>query len=780
MTKLLYALLLILGISSPNYAQSNLLDVVHYDISFDTINFTSKSIEAHAHLEFKSTSAQNITTLEVSLLSLIIDSIIDQNSNALAYSYNDTVLVITLLNPVNNITSETVSIYYHGIPKGDPTGWGGFYFNFNYAFNLGVGFGSDPHVFGRAWFPANDVFTDRSTYSFHVTTATGYKAFCNGILTGVTLHANGNNTWNWNLTTPIPTYLASVAIAPYYTWSRNYQNIPVEIACMPNDSNNVNATFQNLDTVLSHYIQAYGPYPFQKVGYCLIPFNSGAMEHATSIHIGTAYVNGSLTYETLWAHELAHMWWGDWITCESEGDMWLNEGFASFNEAYVTEKLYGTDAYRTWFRTNHRKVLQFAHITDNGYLPLINIPHAHTYGPTVYNKGADVAHTLRYYMQDSLFFQGCRDFMNNRGNSSVNSYHLRDELTTSSGISMNRFFDDWVFTPGFPHFDIDSLEVVNLAAHQYNLHTRQKSKGNSAIYEMKVEVNFTDGVNDTTLLLLMGNMTNSFPVSLNFTPTWYSIDRNDHMGDAISDFEKKLFTTGTNSFFDTYSNVNVITTGADTSTVRAELHWVKPDPFKNASNHPGIRLSDYRYWKFDGIFKPGFLAKATLNYNGSTNATAGHLDNNLITGNEDSLVLFYRSSVKDDWQIVNGYTLTTGNKFDKAGSMTIDTLKRGEYVMGYRDFTTGLSNPSSPNQMDLQIWPNPSSGNVNFKSEGTENQFINLEIFNAEGKNILNTQIKSNQPFIWTPHKGQKGVFVARVQSENKYTFSKIFQVLSF
>lgn len=76
MTKLLYTLLLILGISLPNYAQSNLLDVIHYDISFDTINFPSKSIKAHAQLEFKSNSIQSITNLEVSLLSLIIDSII--------------------------------------------------------------------------------------------------------------------------------------------------------------------------------------------------------------------------------------------------------------------------------------------------------------------------------------------------------------------------------------------------------------------------------------------------------------------------------------------------------------------------------------------------------------------------------------------------------------------------------------------------------------------------------------------------------------------------------
>jgi len=547
---------------------------------------------------------------------------------------------------------------------------------------------------------------------------------------------------------------------------------------MPADTNKVIATFQNLDSVLSFFIAAYGPYHFEKVGYCLVPFNSGAMEHAASIHIGSAYINGSLTYETLWAHELAHMWWGDWTTCESEGDMWLNEGFASFNEAYITQKLYGKTAYRDWIRSNHRKVLQFAHITDNGYLPLINIPHEHTYGPTVYNKGANVAHSLRYYMGDSLFFEGCRDFMNNRGNSAVNSYDLRDELNASSGLSLNSFFDDWVFTPGFPHFDIDSLETVNLSTHQFILHTRQKSKGNTHLYEMKVEVNFNNGINDTNITFIMDQGVNSFPITLGFNPTWYSIDRNDKMSDAITDYEKKIFTTGSSSFLETFSTVNVITNGVDTSLVRIEHHWVKPDPFKSGGN--GIRLSSSRYWKADGLFANGFHAKATLTYNGSSNTSAGYLDNDLITGTEDSLVLFYRVNAGDDWSQVNGYVINAGNKFDKIGSVTLDTLKRGEYVLGYRDFTTGLIHPSNPNKPQLEIWPNPSSGNVNFKTTGNSSKEITLEIFDNTGRNVLNTIIKNDQLFTWTPMKGQRGSYIAKVTNENNIFDSKTFQIINF
>src|SRR3954470_17738883 len=107
-------------------------------------------------------------------------------------------------------------------------------------------------------------------------------------------------------------------------------------------------TFSNIDTILNAYINAYGPYPFNKVGYVEIPFGSGAMEHATSIHIGKAFVDGTKTYETLWAHELSHMWWGDKVTCETAEDMWLNEGFASYNEGFVRQVVAGTQGYKDW------------------------------------------------------------------------------------------------------------------------------------------------------------------------------------------------------------------------------------------------------------------------------------------------------------------------------------------------------------------------------------------------------------------------------------------------
>ena len=750
-------------------------DVHQYHIAIDTISFPTKMIGGYCELRL-SPAASSPSSLTLQLLRMSIDSVKGPGSQPLAFQYNDTILSIQLTAPASPADTLQLTVYYHGMPVTDPSGWGGFYFSGNHAFNLGVGFESDPHNMGRAWFPCVDNFTDRATYRFSTTVPSGYKAFCNGLLVSDSILPDGRHRWVWEMDDPIPTYLASVAIAPYHTWERTCQNLPVQIACLPQDTAKVTSTFVHLDSVLYHFISAYGPYRFDKVGYCLVPFNSGAMEHATSIHIGRAFIDGSLNYETLWAHELAHMWWGDWVTCETAGDMWLNEGFASFNEAYMTEKLYGREAYRDWLRSNHRRVLQFAHRNDNAYLPLINIPHAHTYGQTVYNKGADVAHTLRSYMGDSLFFTGCRAYMDSLGNGSANSYDLRDRLSAATGLDMTRFFDDWVFTPGFPHFSVDSVTAISASAHIYQIHTRQKSKGNNHIYEMPVQITASDGIRDTTFVVMMDSLTNTHTVQLGFLPGWFAVDRNEMISDAISDREKLILQTGQLPFEETNVTLNVLTPGMDTGIVRIEHHFVTPDPF--ASQNPGIMISDYHYWSVDGIFRPGFAARANFAYNGTASSTAGFLDNTLITGTEDSLVLLYRKSCAEDWTAAPGQTLMTGAKFDKIGQISVDSLRKGEYALGYKVQSTALNGVDKNEVNPLKVWPNPSDEAVTCRVELPPGKRYLLSISTLEGKSAGNIYIGGMENFEWTPPKGMHGTFIFRLFDGRREIADKQVQII--
>jgi aminopeptidase N len=749
--------------------------VAKYVISIDTLDFVAKTLRAKTEVQAVA-KVNQVAEMRLELLQLTIDSL-RINGQAVSYAYNDTVISIPVNPPANFGDSIKVTVYYRGAPKQDASGWGGFYFTGQYAFNLGVGFQAIPHNLGKVWFPCLDVFNDKAEYEFFITTASTMKAFANGNLIAEIINPNGTKTWHWKMTDPIPTYLACMAVGPYITKTKTSNGIPVEWACVYTDTTNINNTFQNLDTVLSTFIHAWGSYPFGKVGYSLVPFNSGAMEHATAITIGRAFINGMMTYETLWAHELAHMWWGDNVTCLTAQDMWLNEGWATYNEALMTEAVYGKTAYKNWIHSNHRKVLQFAHVpqNDGSYLTMNNIPETHTYGMHVYQKAADLIHTMRNYMGDSLFFDGCHFFQGNHAYGNASSYELRDDLEASSGINMNRFFDDWIFTPGWPHFSIDSVVYVPGGLDHYFVYTRQRSRGNNHIYKMPVEITFSNQTQDTTVVIVIDSATNMFHIPLIQTADWIMLDRNQKVSDAIVDFEKDVSALGVQQFPETGMTLNVQVLGITVppvmiNKVRVEHHYVTPDGFKQTN--PGIRLSDYHYWSVDGRFLPGFLSKATFGYDGSTGLSNGYLDNNLITGAEDSVVILYREGTWDDWQIVNGFTRNIANPTDKRGTITIDTLKKGEYVFGYYDYTvTSLAEQTVLKEKLFSIIPNPASHHVTF--EALKKLPVNSTLKVTDNRGIAVFEQRLDDSLSFDTSILDAGIYVVNLIQKNKVVQSE-------
>ena len=761
----------LIGTQNVSAGVSDTIHVSHYNITIDTINFSAHTLRGSTLLSIQSKLNQ-VHNITLNLLQLQIDSIKSRNQK-LNFTYvASTDIHISAPAALNTGDTLSLRVFYHGSPKQDAS-WGGFIFSGSYAFNMGVGFAADPHSFGKVWFPCVDEFTDRSTYEFFINTSASNKAFCNGTLQSVVSNPNGTKTWHWELKQPIPAYLASIAVAPFYTLKKTYNGIPVEWAIMPTDSIKTKNTFANFGSALSCFTNSYGPYRFDKAGYVAIPFNYGAMEHATSIHIGKAFIDGTLNYETLWAHELSHHWWGDLVTCETEGDMWLNEGFASFNESLFLENLYGKTSYKNNIRSVNRYVLQFAHIDDGGYLSLENVPHLYTYGTTVYQKGAMVAHTLRNYMGDAKFFQGCKDYMNNKAFANANSNDLRNELATSSGNNLNNFFTDWISTPGFPHFSIDSTRITpNGNLYDVKIFTKQKQKGNTHMYNMLVECNFTNGIKDTNVVFTIDSAVNSYHVQLPFLPNWISIDRDDKMSDAISDYEKTISTLGSQAFPETNASLNVLNKGNSNSTVRIEHHWVAPDDF--IGQNPGIKLSDYHYYSVDGIFTPSFLAKATFIYDGSF-STTGYIDNTLIpsNGREDSLVILYRKGAGYNWQMVKGYTLNKGvSSLDKKGTFTIDTLKKGEYVFGYHDISLSSKNQAeniSEKNYQLSISPNPvkEKCTIHFTIPVQEKGIIHIT--DMLGKEIFQTAVYAHQNFItWDTWQKNAGMYIVSLEVNQK------------
>ncbi len=692
--------------------RSDTVDILNYSINLNITDFTTNVIKGNTKVKF-TPKVNGLNKIELDLLELILDSV-KIGAVSLTTLYNDTTLIVNLPTVLNIGDTSIATVYYHGTPQGDASGWGGFYFQSGYAFNLGVGFSALPHVYGRVWFPCFDNFVERSSYEFNITTNAGKVAYCNGYLAHDTTDLAGDRTRKWILNEEIPSYLACVAVANYAEINQTYNgiaaSIPIVIAAVASDTTAVKNSFINLPVALSTYETHFGPYMWNKVGYSMVPFNSGAMEHATNIAYPKATATGSLTYQTLYAHELSHHWFGDLATCRTAEDMWLNEGWAKYCEFLFSETLNGYPNYLTNVRVNHEDNLHF-NTPKEGILTLSNIPQAFTYGDHVYNKGADIAHTMRGYMGDSLFFYSVKTYLSNNNYKDVSSLDFQNELSAASGIDMTDFFNGWVNNPGWPHFSIDSSIVIPSGSN-YSVTVFVKQKLTDApnyFNSVPLELTFKSANwVENTQTFIMSGANASFNFTVPFNPSFIGLNMAEKISHAVAPEFKTIKTTGTSNFANAKMTLNVLSI-IDSAFVKIEHNFTTPDP---AYAIP-YRLSPNHYWKVDGILPSIFRSKATLNYDGRTTAFSGNywLDNNLVTTFEDSLVLLYRRDASVNWSVYPFYTKNMlSNNNDKRGIITIDSLQLGEYVFAMMDYASGIQQVGFvDDKHTLALYPNPAN-----------------------------------------------------------------------
>lgn len=736
--------------------RSDSIDITHIDLKIDVSHFIQKVLYGQATVSYQA-KVNGVRYIKLDLLRLTIDSIKGVNTG-LSYTYNDSVVSIVLPQVLPSGQQDSLTVFYHGTPIQPPGDFGGFYWDNTYAFNIGVSFLADPHNFGRVWFPCFDNFVERSTYHFAITTDSTRSAYCNGYADSTVTNADHTRTWYWSMRDEIPSYLASMSVADYAVVHDSYQAtngmLPIWLVARPGDTTNLKNSFQHLKDALRIFEDRFGPYEWNRVGYCVVPFTAGAMEHATNISYMRAIVNGNLQYENYMAHELSHHWFGDLATCDNAGDMWLNEGWARYCESIFYEGLYGQDRYRQEIRSNHDDVIHLAHVEDSAYWAPSGIPTRLTYSNySVYEKGADRTHTLRGYMGDSLFFGCVRSYLQHYKRKDVNSYTLRDYLRTCSGLSnINDFFTDWIFDGGFPDFSIADKRITAAASgYEVGITIRQRGDHTSHLFNnVPLEVSYFDSTGHRLVrtATVSGACTQYF-ATLPFAPMYIALDFDEKLSDAVTDqWVRMAGLSHTYSFGAARMSINLLQS-ADSSLVRVEHHWVAPDASKN--NIPGLHLSDYRYWDVDGIWSDDFLASATIAYNGSV-TTAGYLDNTFITNSEDSLVVMYRPDAQSQWQIEPDVIFNTGSLNDKVGTVTINTLQKGQYALAIYDATRvdsaqagsscfPLSISSITARRDFKAYPNPVHTGALVIETDDAGAYVRCTLTNMLGQIVLEQKV---------------------------------------
>jgi aminopeptidase N len=711
-----------------NYnSRSDSFDIINYNIDIQEVNYTNSSLRAVCTVQMRAKMA-GINKINFDLLRLVTDSV-KIGSTLLTYSTNDSMVLVNF--PATNLNDTlNISFYYRGQPRTDAS-WGGFYFQGSYAYNLGVGFSSDPHNFGRVWHPCFDNFVERATYQVSVSTMGSKRGHSNGLMSSE-ITQNGQTTRVWQLTTAIPSYLACIAVADYTTVRQSYAglngNIPIELAAEAGDTAALKVAFQNLPSALSAYERWFGAYRWQKVGYSLVPFNAGAMEHATNI----AYPKYTLTnpaqyerYETLMAHELSHHWWGDWVTCETAEDMWINEGMASYCEHLFLEELHGRERYTSTVKSNHYDVLQNAHTAEGGYRAVSGVPHQYTYGQHVYNKGASVAHNLRWYMGDSLFKVGTRAVMDNYALTDVNSTELRDALMVATGVDLVPFFDNWVFEGGFPHFEVDStIYIAQGNGYLATIFVKQKLVGANVFHTaVPLQLSFYDGWQKYQTKGYFSGENSSITLTIPFLPSLVILNEEHRLNQARFDFANTYRAISTSqNLGSTQIAAFQITNLVDSAYIQAQYHPVAPNPIRQNTNN--YRISTRRFWSLQGVWAMG--TNASFRFEPSNS-----LDSDLMQNGADSLMLLYKENPNSEWIEHPDYTKVSVSGFIY---LRPNILLAGDYAFANGEMGLGVDKTERSKLKNSMIFPNPAENTVNLQIQLKKRASLQIIIINSAGQ----------------------------------------------
>ena len=722
-------------------ARSDSFDVLKYTIEIDVTNYSGSSISAATTVQF-SPLMSNQSYIRFDLLNLNVDSV-RWEGQPVEYSYDGNNLLINSPGVMTVGDTTEVTVYYHGEPYQDPT-WGGFYFEANYIYNLGIGLTTIPPNFGRVWYPCFDSFVERATYEYHVKSAGSFRAHCQGTFLGEEQLAGDTVIRSFAFNQPIPTHLSAIAVADYanfdYVHEGVFGDVPVRLTAKPGSLGAMQSAMVNVGAAIDALQYWYGPYIWERVGYVLT--TDGALEIPTNIAY-PQYMTGEsiVNNNNLLAHELGHHWWGDAVTPHVHNDMWLKEGPAEYSGHLLTEWLYGEEDFIDQVKRNHLDVLRNAHIDDNGFHPMSPMPDPEIYGTHTYYKGASVMHNLRAYLGDELFRVAMTGVQEDHVFEDVTPEEFRDYLEDASGVQLDDFFDDQIFQPGFSVFVVDSFAATEGDIHfLVDVHIQQKLRECFQYYQhVPLDLTFVsvDNERENYQIDVSGPYTD-IQLPCSFSPSMVILNGNNRLNQARMDHEFMAYSD--QSLFPILpyvdfrcSRENVV----DSTLVRIEHIWAAPDQQPLGT---GIfQISDSHYYLVDGLWDPGDVFSGRVNYNGSQETD---LDYNLYNATEEQAVLVYRSNSEEPWEIYPDFTLGIGSLLNGDGFFTIDTLRRGQYAFANGELLAGLKPVDSGTGTILNCYPNPADAVLKVSGTHENNEVVFFDVYAANGRFVQRTASK--------------------------------------
>jgi len=351
----------------------------------------------------------------------------------------------------------------------------------------------------RYYLPTYDYPNDRLTTETILTVPASWVTVSNGKLINVTDAGKGQKTWYWKEAVPSSTYLITVVAGEFDEVKETWRGIPVTYYAPKGRGDRLLINYGRTPAMLDLFSKKFGvDYPWEKYAQVMVDdFVAGGMENSSAttntssslVHpkLATEYLTGE---DGLISHELGHQWFGDLVTCKDWGNIWLNEGFATFLEFVWSESRYGKDqadyerwqATREWFGSN---------ALWNKPIVRHDFDDSSEFDENAYGKGGWVLYMLRHQLGDDAFYGAMKHYLEaNRGKNVVTA-DLAKAIEETTHTNVDQFFGQWLYGAGAPKFDLSY--TYDNEKHQVELTVKQTQaiEGRVGIFRVPVEVEIT-------------------------------------------------------------------------------------------------------------------------------------------------------------------------------------------------------------------------------------------------------------------------------------------------
>ncbi|HVE11884.1 MAG TPA: M1 family aminopeptidase [Elusimicrobiota bacterium] len=344
----------------------------------------------------------------------------------------------------------------------------------------------------RFWFPCHDAPHEKATSEVIARVPLGFVAVSNGVLVDRTRHASAE-TFHWRMDRPHALYLVTLVVGRFAEVRERWEDVDVLYYCERGREEDAKRGFRKTIPAMDFFSKKLGvSYPYPKYAQIAVAEFPGGMENTTAttqtdacLIPKAAALDNDL--DTLVAHELAHQWFGNLVTCRDWSHAWLNEGFATYFEMLFMEHDKGADEADY---ERHLCRQSYFHEDEGRYRrPIVHNAYKYPwvlFDRHLYEKGACVLHMLRQELGDERWWRAIRHYLESNQNSSVETPDLATAIEEATGRNLRRFFDQWIHRSGYPtlqatySYDDKTKEAI--------LKVLQKGSDSTGLYRLPLKI----------------------------------------------------------------------------------------------------------------------------------------------------------------------------------------------------------------------------------------------------------------------------------------------------